>query len=173
MSLFDKFEVEYVLNIKHKLDEELMNIVENQLYPQMVKYIEDKVFDSLSKGYDNCYIITHIANLNDGVFKYIEYPLGIEIDDKKFLITSDIKKKYNIMMIDMFINDYTNSKKNLLKFDYEHDNKYYSIKSHYKSTLPKNCYPHISMKMHDKLNNEDKYKFKLVHSDRYTFKFEF
>lgn len=118
MSLFDEFKIDYVNQFEKKVENKLMEIVENELYPKLV----DKIKHCLlaRKLVNNSKEIEILVNKDD-----MDFPTYIVIDNIKIRFDSyfdyfkDLQTKYTNMMLDMFISEY-NQHKNLVKLNHEY-----------------------------------------------------
>ena len=169
--LFEGFKKERFDSIHSKIEEHLEQLTRDVLYPQIVKFILNKVNESFSRNHDIRTIQTTITNKNSGIFKENDVPDTITIDELNEEVNIPVKTiiKYKLMIIDMFIADYDKYKDQLIDFEYIHDNRFYLLKKG--ETVNHQSQYRLSFDKYKKIPENAKKKYKEITSDTYTFMF--
>lgn len=160
--LFEGFAKERIYTINSQIDELLNDLVEKEIYPKIIEYILSKIEESVTKEYKIHYINTHITGLPDGIFKEIDLPNIVTLDGKEFNVPLRLKYKYRSLIINQFIEDYQNKSEDLIEFNYDFFEKYYT------NTRSKQI---LSEEQYEKLHRSAKSYYKVKKFAIYVFKF--
>lgn len=129
-SLFEGFSKKNIYTTKPQIEECLKELVETKIYPSVVKFIQNKIDESLTKGHKIRYIQTRINHKNpNGIFQISDIPQTIELNGKKYNVPIKLIIKYRNMIIDMFISEYNKLEGELITFESNYMDRYYYNKT--------------------------------------------
>lgn len=162
--LFDGFSKVNIHSLQERIENHIKYLINNELYPKIINFIQQKIVESVLKGHSIRYITTYINRRSTGIFKEFDIPEIIELDDKEVNIPENIIAKYRSVIIDMFISDYETNKDSLIPFENTYDDKYYVSNDSDKRR-------YLTTEQYKSKKRYIKDKYDVVECETFTFKF--